>query len=126
MFAAQCAAAIALAPATTGSNANAPALAMISGGSIVWSAVTVLLLVRQADLPDVATASFIVTISAFAAFAVAGALNVRGTSAEVNVTDTLFLGVTTGALSALVVWAIAMAAARVLRLPTTALLRDAE
>ena len=85
-----------------------------------------LLLVRQADLPDVATASFIVTISAFAAFALAGALNARGTSAKVNISDTLFLGVTTGALSALVVWAIAMGTARVLRLPTTAPLRDVE
>jgi hypothetical protein len=128
MFAAQCGAAIALAPATTGADADADAarLAMIRAASIVWSVTAVLLLVRQADLPDVATASFMVTISAFAIFAVTGALHVRGTSSEVNITDTMFLGVTTGALTALIVWALAMGAARALRLPTTATLRDEE
>lgn len=119
MFLAQCGAAIALAPATTGAHADATLLAAAGAASIAWSVATVLLLVRQADLPDVATASFMVTISAFATFAVAGALDARGTASEVNVTDTLFLGVTTGALAALVVWAIAMRAARLLRLPAT-------
>lgn len=119
MFVAQCGAAIALAPATTGADADAARLALAGAASIAWSAATVLLVVRQADLPDVATASFMVTISAFAIFAVAAALHVRGTASEVDVTDTLFLGVTAGALAALVVWAIAMGAARVLRLPTT-------
>jgi hypothetical protein len=117
-------AAIALAPATTGVNANAAAIAAAWAASIVWSATAVLLLVRQADLPDVATASFMVTISAFAVFAVAGAIDAQGTAHEVNVTDMLFLGITTGALTALVVWVIAMGVARVLRLPTTAALRD--
>jgi hypothetical protein len=126
MFAAQCAAAIALAPATTGAHADAARLGLIWVASIVWSATAVLLLVRRADLPDVATASFMVTISAFAVFAVMGALHVRGTSSEVDVTDTLFLGVTTGALTALIVWALAMGAARVLRMLTTAALRDEE
>ena len=126
MFAAQSIAAALLAPATTGTDANAAAIGALAAASIVWSATTVLLLVRQADLPDVATASFIVTISAFTIFATAGALHARGTSAEVNITDTLFLGVTTGALTALIVWAIAMAAARLLRLPTTAALREPE
>ena len=83
-----------------------------------------LLLVRQADLPDVATASFIVTISAFAIFAVTAAFDVRGTPSEVNITDAMFFGVTTGALTALIVWAIAMGIARLLRLPTTAHLRE--
>lgn len=126
MLSLQAIAAITLAPATTGANADAAALGALWAASIVWSATTVLLLVRQADLPDIATASFIVTISAFAIFATSGALNARGTSTEVNVTDTLFLGVTTGALTALLVWAIAMGAARLLRLPTTAALRDIE
>ena len=126
MFAAQSVAAIVLAPATTGANANAAALGALWAASITWSATIVLLLVRQADLPDVATASFIVTISAFTIFATTGALDARGTSAEVNVTDTLFLGVTTGALTALIVWAIAMGVAHLLRLPTTAALLDRE
>ena len=126
MFAAQSVAAIVLAPATTGANANAAALGALWAASITWSATIVLLLVRQADLPDVATASFIVTISAFTIFATTGALDARGTSAEVNVTDTLFLGVTTGALTALIVWAIAMGVAHLLRLPTTATLREQE
>ena len=126
MFAAQSIAAIMLAPATTGANADAAALGALGAASIIWSATTVLLLVRQADLPDVATASFIVTIAAFTIFATSGALDARGTSAEVNVTDTLFLGVTTGAMTALIVWAIAMGVARLLRLPTTAALLDRE
>ena len=126
MCVAQWAAAVALAPATTGANANGAVLAVAWSVSIVWSATTVLLLVRQADLPDVATASFVVTISAFAAFALSGAIDAQGTTHEVNITDTLFLGVTTGALTALGVWAIAMGAARLFRLPTTAPLRDAE
>ncbi len=126
MLSLQAIAAITLAPATMGAHADAAALGALWAASIAWSATTVLLLVRQADLPDIATASFIVTISAFAIFATSGALNARGTPAEVNVTDTLFLGVTTGALTALLVWAIAMGVARLLRLPTTAALRDSE
>ena len=126
MCAVQWAVAIMLAPATTGANADGAALAAAWAVSIIWSATAVLLLVRQADLPDVATASFLVTISAFAVFAVSGAIDARGTAHEVNITDTLFLGVTTGAMTALLVWAIAMGVARLLRLPTTAALRDAE
>jgi hypothetical protein len=38
--------------------------------------------------------------------------------------DSLFLGVTSGALTALVVWGIAMFVARVLHLPTTERLHD--
>jgi len=125
MFAAQLVGAIAAAPRTTGTgNADAAVLFAMWGASIAWSAMTVLLLVRQADLPDVATASFLVVISSFSAFALAAALNARGSDAEVNVVDTLFLGVTGGALTALIVWALAMGVARLLRLPTTAALRD--
>lgn len=125
MFAAQAAGAIALAPATTGpANFDATALGLIWAVSTVWSAATVLLLVRQADLPDIATASFVVTISAFAIFATTAALNARDTGSEVDVVDALFMGVTAGALTALIVWAIAMGAARLMSLPTTAALRD--
>jgi len=126
MFAAQAVAAALLGPATTGEHADAAMLAIIWPISIAWSAATVLLLVRQADLPDVATASFIVTISAFAIFAATAALDVRGTASEVNITDAIFFGVTSGALTALLVWGIAMGIARVLRLPTTGRLREAE
>ncbi len=119
MFAAQTAAAIVAAPETTGGHANAAALAVMWGGSIVWSVITALLLVRQADLPDVATASFLVTITPFAAFALSAALAARGTKGEIDLVDALFLGVTGGGLTALFVWGVAQAAARVLRLPTT-------
>ena len=125
MWAAQCAVAFVLAPRTTGpGDADAAALGLLFAGCIAWSVVTVLLLVRQADLPDVATASMLVVISACGLFALAAALDVRGTPDEVNITDALFLGITAGGLASLVVWAIAMGAARVLRLPTTAHLRE--
>jgi hypothetical protein len=127
MFGAQLCAAVALAPASTGpAHADAAVLAIIWAISIAWSAATVLLLVRQADLPDVATASFVVTISAFAIFASAAAWSVRNTTSEVNMTDALFMGVTAGGLTALLVWGLAMGIARLLRLPVSALLRDAE
>jgi hypothetical protein len=125
MFAAQVVAAMLVAPRITGTgHADAGALFAMWCGSLVWSAITVLLLVRQADLPDVATAAFIVVIATFAAFALTAALNARGTDAEVNVVDALFFGVTTGALTALIVWGIAIAIARALRLPTSAVLRE--
>ncbi len=127
MFGAQLCAAIALAPATTGpAHADAAVLAIIWAISIAWSAATVLLLVRQADLPDVATASFVVTISSFAIFASAAAWGVRNTTSEVNLTDALFMGVTAGGLTALLVWGLAMGIARLLRLPVSPPLRDAE
>ena len=126
MFAAQAIAAALLGPAATGEHADAAVLAIAWPLSVTWSATTVLLLVRQADLPDVATASFVVTITAFAVFAATAALDARGTPSEVNVTDAIFFGVTTGALTALVVWGLAMGIARILRLPTTAPLREGE
>ena len=125
MFAAQSVAAIALAPPTTGpGDADATVLAMLWLASVLWSMTAVLLLVRQTDLPDVATASFLVTISAFALFALSASFDLRGTPSEVNITDGIFLGITTGAMTALLVWALAMGVARVLRLPTTAALQD--
>lgn len=125
LFAGQVAAAIAVAPPTTGAgDADALVLLVLWTASIAWSLTTVLLVIRQADLPDIATASMIVTISPFAAYALSGALDVRGTRDEVNLTDALFLGVTSGALTAMIVWGAAMGIARMLRLPTTAHLRD--
>ncbi len=112
------------APATTGDNANAATLAALVGASIVWSVATVLLLVRQTDLPDVATASFLVTISAFALYALVAAAHAHDSDPKVNIVDAMFLGITVGAMTALVVWALAMGIARLLRLPTTAALHD--
>ena len=125
MFAAQVVAALLIAPAVTGpGDTNGGLLVSLWGFTTLCSVVTVLLLVRQADLPDVATASMLVTIATCATFALSAALDVRGTEGSVNIVDTLFLGVTSGALTALVVWCIAMFVARVLRLPTTAHLHD--
>jgi len=120
MFAAQVVAAIALAPVITGEgDANAPAIFALWAASIPWSVIAALLIVRQADLPDIATASMIVTIAPFAMFTLAAAYEARGTSAETNLTDAMFLGVTAGALTAMVVWGIAMGVARLFKLPTT-------
>jgi len=118
MFFTQVAAAVAIAPATTGvDDASLGVFAALWAGSLAWSAATVLLAVRQADRPDVATASFIVTIAAFAAFTLSAAVDALGRADETNLVDALFFGVTTGALTALAVWAIAEVAARLLRLP---------
>ncbi len=112
--------AAAVAPFVTGTDhANAAALFGLWAASIPWSTVAALLVVRQADVPDVATASFVITISAFGAFTLSAAIAARGSRAEVDPVDALFLGVTSGALTALVVWGLAQAIARVLRLPTT-------
>ncbi|HZP58595.1 MAG TPA: hypothetical protein VFC53_13750 [Dehalococcoidia bacterium] len=123
MFAAELLVGVLVAPRITGEQANAGALIALWASAVPWSAATALLIVRQADLPDVATASFVVTIAVFGAFALAAALDARGTKAEVNVPDALFLGVTVGAMTALLVWGIAMGAAKLLRLPTTEGLR---
>ncbi len=125
MFAAQAVGAFLVAPATTGpGDANAGALAALGAGCIGLSVAAVLLMVRQADLPDVATASMLVVISTFALFALSAAIDLRGTPDEVNIVDAMFLGITIGAMTSLIVWAIAMGVARVLRLPTTAALRE--
>jgi hypothetical protein len=120
MFAAQVAAALTLAPVVTGEgDADAAAIAALWAASIPWSVVAVLCIVRQADLPDIATASMLVTIAPYAAFTLMAAYEARGTKAETNLVDAMFLGVTGGALTAMIVWGVAMAAARLLRLPTT-------
>src|SRR5437773_2496273 len=109
-----------IAPLITGpDNANTIALFVVWVASIPLSATGVLLIVRQANLPDIATASFIITISSYAAFTLSAAMAARGTRAEVDLVDALFLGVTTGSLTALIVWALAQGVARLLRLPTT-------
>ena len=108
MFVAQVVAALALAPVVTGEgDANAAAIAALWAASIPWSVVAALCVVRQADLPDIATASMLVTIAPYAAFTLMAAYEARGTRAETNLVDAMFLGVTGGA------------AARLLRLPTT-------
>lgn len=118
MFAAQVIGAIAVAPPTTGEgDANGALLIALWAASVAWSTVTVLLLIRQAEIPDIATASMLVVISAFAAFSLTAAFDARGTESEVNVTDALFLGVTGGALTAMIVWGAATGIARALRLP---------
>jgi hypothetical protein len=120
MFVVQIALAFALAPPLTGTgDANALALLGLWCACVAWSTVTALLLVRQADVPDVATASMLVTIPPFAAFAFMAAYDARGTDAEYNLVSAIFFGVTAGALTAMVVWALAMAVARLLRLPTS-------
>lgn len=124
LFAAGIVVAVALAPRIIGAGHAGPALLLaVWAASLAWAVLTVLLLVRQTDLPDVATASLLVTISAFASFALAAAFHARATDAGVDLVDALFFGVTAGALSALIVVAIALAVARLLRLPTTEALR---
>jgi len=127
MFLVQAIAAILTAPALTDAGeSHLGAIAMLWAASVVWSVVAVLLLIRQADIPDVATASFLMTIPAFAAFVLAAAIDARGTEAETSLVDALFFGVTSGSLTALVVWGIAQGAARLLHLPTAEAMRDGE
>lgn len=118
---AQVAAAAAIAPAVTGEgDARAAVLLGIWGLSILCSVVATLCLIRQADLPDVATAAMLVTIPPFAAFSLSAAYDLRGTDAEYNLVSAIFLGVTAGALTAMIVWGVAMVVARLLRLPVAA------
>jgi hypothetical protein len=125
MVLAQIAVAVLLAPSLTeAGNTDTGTLVALWALSIPWSAVAVLLLVRQADLPDIFTAAFTVTISACAMFALIAALDRRGGAGEVNLVDTLFFGVTVGGITGLIVWGIAMGAAKLLRLPTTEALRE--
>lgn len=125
MFLVQVGAAAALAAPTTGEgDARAGILAAMWCGALAWSVVTTLLLVRQANLPDIATASMLVTIATFGTFTLMAALDARGSESEVNLVDALFLGVTGGALTGLLVWGAAMGVARVLRLPAEAPSRD--
>lgn len=125
MLVAQIAVAVTLAATMTDTGDTSTGLIVaLWAVSIPWSVVAALLLVRQADLPDIFTASLLLTISACAIFALVAALGRRGSSGEVNLVDTLFFGVTVGAMSGLIVWGIAMGAARLLQLPTTEALRE--
>jgi hypothetical protein len=127
LFAAQLIAAAVLAEPTTGEgDANVGVLAMLWAGSVVVSTVATLLVIRQADIADVFTAALLVTIAPFAVYALVAALAVRGTDEETDVVDAMFLGITAGALTAILVWAIAMGAARLLKLPTSDGLEDDE
>lgn len=118
MAIAQIAAAGATAPYLTGEGSgSAGAIVALWAASLPWSVIAVLLLARKADIADVFTAAMLVCISAGATFALVAGLDVRGTPAERDLVDTLFFGVTSGALSALLVWGIAMATARLLHLP---------
>jgi hypothetical protein len=120
MFATHVSAALLFAPEITGEgDANAGAILALWAGSIPWCAAVALLIVRQANLPDIATASMLATIAPFALFTLSAALDARGTTAEYDVVSATFLGVTAGALTAMIVWALAMAIARLLKLPTT-------
>jgi hypothetical protein len=125
LFAVQLAAAVAVAPAITGTgDANAGALAACWLASIPLSTAIVLLVVRQANLPDIATAAMLVTITTYGAFALSGAFAARDSGDDINLTDALFLGITGGALTGVIVWGVALAIARLLKLPTTAFPSD--
>ncbi len=125
MFVAQIAAAVLLADPTTGEgDASAAVFAAMWAGSVVWSVITTLLLIRQADIPDVFTAALLVTIAPFALYALVAALAVRGTSQETDIVNAMFFGITLGALTAILGWGISMGLARLLKLPTTAGLVD--
>lgn len=121
MWAALLIAAALTAPRVTGEgDANAAAVLGLWAAAAAWSVPATLLLVRQADAPDIFTAAFLIVISACALFALVAALDARGTEAERDVVDTMFFGVTTGALTGLLVGAGALLIARALRLPTSA------
>lgn len=121
MWGAMLLAAALTAPRVTGAgDANVAAVLGLWAAATAWSVPATLLLVRQADAPDIFTAAFLIVISACALFAVVAALDARGTDAERDVVDTMFFGVTTGALTALLAGAIALLLARALRLPTSA------
>jgi hypothetical protein len=107
---------------TADGDANGGAILVLWLASIPWATAVALLIVRQADLPDIATASMIATIAPFAIFALCAGIELRGTPAERDVVSTMFLGVTAGALTSMLVWGIAMGIARLLKLPTTAAL----
>jgi hypothetical protein len=121
----QLAAAALLATPTTGEgDASLGVFATLWAAALVCSTVATLCIVRQADIPDVFTAALLVTIPPFALYALTAAMAVRGTDEETDVVSAMFFGITIGALTAVLVWAVAMGAVRVLKLPTTAELND--
>ena len=121
MFLVQVGAAALLADPTTGEgDASLAVFAALWAGSVAWSVTATLLLIRQADIPDVFTAALLVTIAPFALYGLMAALAVRGTSQETDIVSAMFFGITVGALTAILVWGMAMGLARALKLSTTA------
>lgn len=120
MFVIQLAVAALIAEPTTGEgDASLALFAELWALSFVWSVVATLCLIRQADIPDVFTAAMLVTIAPFALYALVAAFAVRGTSEETDIVSAMFFGITVGALTGLLVWAVCMGIARALKLPTT-------
>ena len=120
IFAVQIAGAALLAEPTTGDgDANLAVFAGLWLACFALSVVGTLCIIRQADIADVFTASLLMTIPPFAVYALAAALAVRGTEEETDVVSAMFFGITVGALTAVLVWAVAMALARMLKLPVS-------
>jgi hypothetical protein len=121
MFVGQLVAAAVLAAPTTGpGDADPGVFALLWAGSVLWSVGITLCIIRQADIADVFTAALLVTIGPYALYALLGALDLRGTRDETDIVSAMFLGITVGALTAVLVWGIAMAIARLLRMPMSA------
>ena len=121
MFLLQLGAAALLAEPTTGKgDASVGVFAALWGGCVVVSTVATLCIVRQANVPDVFTAALLVTITPFAVYALGAAFGLRGTEQETDIVSAMFLGITIGGLTAVLVWGIAMGVARAFKLPTTA------
>jgi hypothetical protein len=119
-------AAVLAAPTTGEGDANVGVFAALWAGSVLASIIAALCIVRQADIADVFTAALLVTIPPFAVYALVAALSLRGTDQETDIVSAMFFGVTTGALTAVLVWAVAMGIARALRLPVTQSTTDHE
>lgn len=120
MFGGQLAAAAALAAPTTGpGDAQLGLLALMWLVSIPWSVAITLCIIRQADIADVFTAALLVTIAPYALFSLMAAVDSRGTRDETDIVNAMFFGITTGALTAVIVWATSMGIARLLRLPVS-------
>lgn len=119
LFVAQLIAAALLAPPTTGpGDASLGTFVILWVASILVATTITLCIIRQADVADVFTAALLATITPYALYALVAALELRGTPDETDVVSAVFLGVTTGALTGVLVWAIAMVVARLLGLPT--------
>lgn len=118
IFIGQIAAAAVLAAPTTGEgDASITIFAVLWLGCAALSLIGTMCIIRQADIADVFTAALLMTIPPFAIYALAAALSVRGTDEETDVVSAMFFGITVGALTAILVWAIAMGLARALKLP---------
>ncbi len=127
LFLLQLGAAALLAEPTTGKgDASIGVFAALWSGCVVVSTVTTLCIVRQADIPDVFTAALLVTITPFALYALLASFALRGTDQETDIVSSMFLGITVGGLTAVLVWGMAMGVARALKLPTTAGLDEEE